>query len=220
MLKAIRYLLTFLKWGLCIGVIVVIGLAMTPVQLNTDWRSQYPTLPNGCEAVSAAICLNYFNEYITAETFASQYLPKAAVGTALPKDAYIGDPFSSGYYCYQLPLVHGINTFLSENGNTLAAHSHALTTVTEVALRVHAGKPVICWITVDDRLPAKNAEVEWKIGSRSYKPYKNLHVVTVDGTDFWRLHLQDSVNGDRWIPIWKFLPEYYAMGMRAVYFSD
>lgn len=220
MLKAIRFLLIFLKWGLAAALIAAVVFAMTPSQLDTAWRSQYPDLPNGCESVSAAICMNYLGQYITAETFASQYLPKATIGSALPKDAYIGDPFGSGYYCYQMPLVRGINTAASDGAAGYSARSHALTTVTEVALRVHGGRPVICWITADDHLPDRDPQVEWKVGGRSYTPYKNLHVVTVDGTGFMKLHIQDSINGSRWIPIWKFLPEYYAMGMRAVYFSD
>ena len=197
------------KFLLVLLVIVCVAALAVPVQLGVTGRSQYPTLPNGCEAVAA-------------ETFAQQYLPKAAVGSGVnPTAAYIGDPFGDGYYCYPQALVSGINSFLESQPTTLEAKTHPLTTASEIALRLHlTKKPVIVWTTVDDKLAARDEASVWQIDGREYHPYKNLHAVVIDGVSGFRVHLVDSVNGERWMSLVKFIPLYYSMGLRAVTFTD
>ena len=126
------------KFLLVLLVIVCVAALAVPVQLGVTGRSQYPTLPNGCEAVAASSALDYLGAPVTAETFAQQYLPKAAVGGGVSPDAaYIGDPFGDGYYCYPQALVSGINSFLDSQPTTLEAKTHPLTTASEIALRLH-----------------------------------------------------------------------------------
>ena len=210
------------KFLLVLLVIVCVAALALPVQLGVTGRSQYPTLPNGCEAVAASAALDYLGAPVTAETFAQQYLPKAAVGSGVgPTAAYIGDPFGDGYYCYPLALVSGINSFLESQPTTLEAKTHPLTTASEIALRLHlTRKPVIVWTTVDDKLAARDEASVWQIDGREYHPYKNLHAVVIDGVSGFRVHLVDSVNGERWMSLVKFIPLYYSMGLRAVTFTD
>ncbi len=220
MVRLIRFLWRFFKGAVAALVIVVLVSLMIPVELGYGEQHQYPTLPNGCEAVSASVALNGLGVPIPAETFASQYLPKAAIGTTSPKDAYQGDPFGNGYYCYPQPLVTGINNFLAIQNTSLEAKTHKLVSVSEIVLRLHAKKPVIVWLTVDDKLASRDRSVVWQTGARDYHPYKNLHVMVVDGVKGGKVHLVDSVNGSRWMSLAKFLPLYYSMGLRAVYFTD
>ena len=210
------------KFLLVLLVIVCVAALAVPVQLGVTGRSQYPTLPNGCEAVAAASALDYLGAPMMAEIFAQQYLPKAAVGSGVSPDAaYIGDPFGDGYYCYPQALVSGINSFLKSQPTTLEAKTHPLTTVSEIALRLHlTKKPVIVWTTVDDKLAARDEASVWQIDGREYHPYKNLHAVVIDGVSGFRVHLVDSVNGERWMSLVKFIPLYYSMGLRAVTFTD
>lgn len=210
------------KFLLVLLVIVCVAALAVPVQLGVTGRSQYPTLPNGCEAVAASAVLDYLGAPVTAETFAQQYLPKAAVGSGVSPDAaYIGDPFGDGYYCYPQALASGINSFLESQPTKLEAKTHPLTTVSEIALRLHlAKKPVIVWTTVDDKLAARDEASVWQIDGREYHPYKNLHAVVIDGVSGFRVHLVDSVNGERWMSLVKFIPLYYSMGLRAVTFTD
>ena len=42
---------------------------------DVPYISQLPTLPTGCESASAAMLLNYYGCTVTAEEFASYYLP-------------------------------------------------------------------------------------------------------------------------------------------------
>lgn len=210
------------KFLLVLLVIVCVAALALPLELDVQGRSQYPSLPNGCEAVAASVALDYLGAPVTAETFAAQYLPKAAVGSGLsPQEVYLGDPFGDGYYCYPQALSVGINSFLESQPTTLQAHTHAFTTVSEIALRLHlTKKPVIVWTTVDDKLAARDEASVWQIDGREYHPYKNLHAVVIDGVSGFRVHFVDSVNGERWMSLVKFIPLYYSMGLRAVTFTD
>lgn len=220
MRRFIRFIVRWIKGLLALLLMIAVLFSLTPVTLSIPEQSQYPSLPNGCESVSAAACLNYLGEYTAAETFASEFLPKGPIGTVHPKKAYVGEPSAEGYYCFQKPLVQGINSFLSTRDTTVRAKSHPFVPFLEVALRVHFKKPVIVWTTVDGKLPSKNSGVVWNINGRNYDPYDNLHVVVVDGIKGLQVHMVDSVNGAHWTSLIEFLPRYYAMGMRAVYFTD
>lgn len=217
-----RSLLRAIRIALVVFVIAGVAAMALPVQLNVTGRSQYPSLPNGCESVAASVALEALGTPVTAEVFASQYLPKAAVGSGIsPENAYIGDPFGDGYYCYPQALAAGINSFLAGQPTTRQAKTHPLTTVSEIALRLHLQKkPLIVWTTVDDKLAARDEASVWQIDGGEYHPYKNLHAVVVDGVSGFRVHLVDSVNGERWMSVFKFIPIYYSMGMRTVYFTD
>ncbi|MDO4281674.1 MAG: C39 family peptidase [Peptococcaceae bacterium] len=208
-------LLVVLVW-----IAAIVYVLAVPVELNIQGRSQYPTLPNGCESVAASVAMSAQGVPITAETFAADYLPKAAAGTANPEDAYIGDPSSdSGYYCYPQALARGMNAFLSTQNTSLRAKTHKLVPLTEVLLRLHMNRPVIVWTTVDDEKPARSESVVWNVNGEEIHPYTNLHAVVIDGIDDFQVHLVDSVNGDRWLPLTTFAPLYYQMGLRAVYFT-
>lgn len=211
-----------LRIAVVLLLIACLAALALPLELDVQGRSQYPSLPNGCEAVAASVALDYLGAPVTAETFAAQYLPKAAVGSGLsPQEVYLGDPFGDGYYCYPQALSVGINSFLESQPTTLQAHTHAFTTVSEIALRLHLQKkPVIVWLTTDDKLATRNEAVVWQVEGRTYHPYTNLHAVVVDGVRGFRFHVVDSINGERWLPLTTFLPVYYSMGLRAVTFTD
>ena len=218
----IRTLWRLFKIAVVLLLVASLAAMALPVSLEVTGRSQYPSLPNGCEAVAAPSALTAMAAPVTAETFAVQYLPKAAVGSGVsPEDAYIGDPFGSGYYCYPKALCNGINAFLETQNTSLRAGTHKLVPFSEIALRLHLSKkPVIAWATVDDKLADRDEASVWQVDGNEYHPYNNLHVVVIDGFEGFKVHLVDSVNGDRWLSLFKFLPIYYSMGLRAVYFTD
>lgn len=218
----IRFLWRAFKIAIVLLIIAAVTALAVPVSLDVTGRSQYPSLPNGCESVAAAVSLNALGAPITAETFASQYLPTAAIGSGVsPADAYIGDPFGDGYYCYPEALTAGINAFLQTQNTSLKAKTHKLVSVSEIAMRLHLSKkPVIVWMTVDDEMADRDDAVVWQVNGRSYHPYNNLHAVVIDGISGFKVHLVDSINGDRWMPLTQFIPIYYSMGLRAVYFTD
>lgn len=217
----------FLKRSLqgCVALFIALVVAgcvalFVPVEYNLTQQNQYPTLPDGCESVSASVALNGKGVYISAEDFAANYLPKAEFGTATPDEAYLGNPFGNGYYCYQKPLAEGINSFLATQNTTLKAKTHSLVPLSEVLLRLHKDGPVIVWGTVDDEIGKRETNVSWTIDGQEYYAYYNLHVMVIDGVKGGKLHLVDSINGARWISVLDFLPTYYSMGLRAVFLVD
>lgn len=220
--SVIRSLWRAFKIGVVVLVLASLVAMAVPVSLDVTGRSQYPSLPNGCESVAASVSLNALGLPITAKTFASQYLTKSAVGSGVsPEDAYIGDPFGDGYYCLPESLAEDINTYLDTQNTSLEANTHKLVSVSEIALRLHLSKkPIIVWSTVDDKLANRDDAVVWQVDGRSYHPYTNLHAVVIDGISGFKVHLVDSINGERWMSLFKFIPIYYSMGLRAVYFTD
>lgn len=220
--RLLRKVWRIFKVAVVVLVIVCVAAVAIPVEVPVTGRSQYPSLPNGCEAVAASSSLAALGVPISAESFAGQYLPKTPVGSGVsPEDAYIGDPFGDGYYCYPQALCAGINSFLSTQNTSLQANTHKLVPFSEIALRLHLSKkPVIVWMTTDDHLAQRNEAVIWQVEGREYHPYSNLHAVVVNGISGLKVHLVDSINGERWVSLAKFLPVYYSMGLRAVYFTD
>lgn len=85
-----RRILCLLPVILVFGVLAAALLRFTPALAYADifpaqattrrikdvpYISQLPTLPTGCESASAAMLLNYYGCTVTAEEFASYYLP-------------------------------------------------------------------------------------------------------------------------------------------------
>ena len=191
------------------------GELKCPSWLLPEAKKEWKRLASSLEAMGVPV---------TAESFADQYLPKAPVGSGVsPEEAYIGEPtsYNDGYYCLPPALALGINRFLDTQNTSLTAKTHRLTPFSEIALRLHLEKkPVIVWLTSDDKLAQRSETVVWQVAGREYHPYTNLHAVVVDGISGFKVHLVDSINGARWMPLTKFLPIYYSMGLRAVYFTD
>ena len=80
--------------------------------------SQYPTLPTGCESVTAVMALNYFGDNITSEEFAENWLVKSSLYTknnkiygSHPNVSYIGNPFTNyGFGCYSPVIIRAVNS--------------------------------------------------------------------------------------------------------------
>lgn len=89
-----RRILCLLPVMLVFGVLAAALLHFTPALAYADifpaqattrrikdvpYISQLPTLPTGCESAGAAMLLNYYGCTVTAEEFASYYLPTGGV---------------------------------------------------------------------------------------------------------------------------------------------
>ena len=136
-----RRILCLLPVILVFGVLAAALLRFTPALAYADifpaqattrrikdvpYISQLPTLPTGCESASAAMLLNYYGCTVTAEEFASYYLPTGdaphtdengeLVGCD-PWEAFPGDPFSeTGWGCYSTVIERAMNEFLTNTG--------------------------------------------------------------------------------------------------------
>lgn len=74
-----RRILCLLPVILVFGVLayadIFLAQATTRRIKDVPYISQLPTLPTGCESAGAAMLLNYYGCTVTAEEFASYYLP-------------------------------------------------------------------------------------------------------------------------------------------------
>ncbi len=115
-----------------------------------------PTLPTGCESASAAMLLNYYGCTVTAEEFASYYLPTGDAphtdenGELIgcdPWEAFPGDPFSeTGWGCYSTVIERAMNEFLTNTGY----HAERLSGVPLYRLKsyIDNNTPVMIWATI------------------------------------------------------------------------
>ncbi|MGN0517978.1 MAG: C39 family peptidase [Acutalibacteraceae bacterium] len=80
--------------------------------------SQFPNLPTGCEATSAAMVMQYYGKDITPEQFADSWLEcsndfyyyEGELFGPDPNRVFAGDPFSENSYgCYADVIVNAIN---------------------------------------------------------------------------------------------------------------
>ena len=134
-----RRILCLLPVILVFGVLAAALLRFTPALAYADifpaqastrrikdvpYISQLPTLPTGCESAGAAMLLNYYGCTVTAEEFASYYLPTGDAphtdenGKLIgcdPWEAFPGDPFSeTGWGCYSTVIERAMNVAWSE----------------------------------------------------------------------------------------------------------
>ena len=144
-----RRILCLLPVILVFGVLAAALLRFTPALAYADifpaqattrrikdvpYISQLPTLPTGCESAGAAMLLNYYGCTVTAEEFASYYLPTGDAphtdenGELIgcdPWEAFPGDPFSeTGWGCYSTVIERAMNEFLTNTGYHAERLSH------------------------------------------------------------------------------------------------
>lgn len=89
--------------------------------IEVPYFSQEGILPNGCEATSAAMLLNFYGVKVSPEEFVDNYLDCESVSIRWgcrygpnPKNAYAGDPRSKdkGWGCFSPVIVRALNKAL------------------------------------------------------------------------------------------------------------
>lgn len=205
-----------IKWLVAAMIIGVTVWSFTPVQLSVPQQYQLPNLPNGCEAVSLAMVSSFYGQDVNGERIVNDFLPKGPIGKTSPRKAYVGDPYGSGYYCYPRPLAEAGNAYFKESGSALQAKAPLFMDWYRISWSLHTGHPVICWVTIDGKLPEKQDTVTWDINGRQVHPYKNLHVVVVTGVSAGTVHVNDPTDGEKKIPWHEFMMMYISMGLKSV----
>lgn len=116
---------------------------------------QYPELPTGCESVAATMLLQYYNEDITAQEFAGDWLECSTDfynvnGTDYgpdPHEVFAGDPFSEySYGCFAKPIADAINS----NSNLCKAEIITDKSLEELCSEyIDNNEPVPIWATMN-----------------------------------------------------------------------
>ncbi len=115
---------------------------------------QYPTLPTGCEAVAAAMVLQYYGERVSAEEFARTWLECSRDFYSWdgmnfgpdPNLVFAGDPFSANSYgCFAGAITSAINR---ESKICVAKTIQGLSLPELCAEYIDNGKPLLVWATM------------------------------------------------------------------------
>lgn len=144
------------------------GVDILEVPLISQTDCGYLT---GCELVSGAMLMNYYEQGITAQDL-YEVIPKSdnpidenGIGIS-PNQYFIGNPrYANGYGCYAEPLLQAMNQLLSEGWHAVNISGTDLETIESNYLMQKT--PVIIWATF-----------------RMTEPEMGKRWMLEDGTDF------------------------------------
>lgn len=187
---------------------------------------QNPKLPNGCEITSLAILLDWAGFPIDKVELSDNYLPKqgfyrsdGVLHGADPNRAYAGDPASSssGWYCFEGPILEAGNTYLSDQNSSLRTVALSGLTQEELERCMDAGIPLAVWVTLDYSAPRTRESARWLLpDGTEYVPYRNLHCVVLAGWNGGKYLIANPINGWQTVSPGTFWSCFDAMGRRAV----
>ena len=192
--------------------------------LPVDTVYQWPEMPNGCEAGALTTLLQYYGFAADKVAIAYNYIPRADLVPTMfgnygpdPAEAYAGDPKLFGFYCLAPAVAQGANAYLKEQGSSLRASDVTGADVWELTRYVASGRPVVFWATIDFE-PIVYSQYSWNVFStgETYRPYKNLHCLVLNGFDETFFYVCDPLYGERAIPRETFIERYEDMGRGAV----
>lgn len=194
------------------------------ILLPADPILQKPELPNGCEATSLAVMLQYYGYPADKMQMAYEYIPREDFFTAgdvrygpSPDTAYAGDPaINVGFYCFAGPIAAGANRYLSERESSLQCEDISGTTPDDWRLYLESGAPVMLWVTLDFGAEAKYLDYRWQLPDGSdYTPFKNLHCIVLVGYDDATFTLCDPLSGLLTLDAQALYSSYLALGAHA-----
>lgn len=194
------------------------------VILDVENILQNPELPNGCEATSLAIVLNYLGFAADKTDIAQNYIPTVPIALengvftgGNPEEVYVGDAFGDGYYCYTSPVAIAANAYLRGHGSQLRAKQHNGIGEEKLIELLSAGTPVVVWKTIDN-LPPAYSGFSWHLPNSSevYSPLSNVHVVVLIGYDADNFYFCDPLGISPEMPREKFMDIFTQMNSRAL----
>lgn len=169
-------------------------------RIQVPYISQRGSLPNGCEAVSATMLLQYWGYMLTAEEFVDQYLPCESICFSTspwkgpdPNQAYAGDPRSptGGFGCFA-PVI-------MESLNKVVKGTHQVKNLTGITLEalcrdyIDQGIPAAIWATIDMRAVKKYYLWESEDGSETYEYPGGEHCLVLVGYDDKNYYFNDPL---------------------------
>lgn len=193
--------------------------------IDVPYISQEGVLPNGCEAVSATMLLQYAGVDISATDFVDNYLECEPVKIKWgcrygpnPKLFYAGDPYSekSGYGCYAPVIVSALNKIPDRNYYAKNISGLTLSNIKEMYLDNDI--PVAVWVTV--HMEEVNKIIQWQStdGGESFLYPSNEHCMVLCGYDDGNYYFNDPYDSEGLVsyPIEDCVLSYNSLGMQAV----
>ncbi len=191
--------------------------------------SQNPEYPNGCEAASAVMLLNYYGIDLSLKTFIEDYLPKKNIyevnGVRYGPDPslyYAGDPSSAnrGWGCFNTVIKEALSQVLADyhvEDKTVILQTKKLS-LSELT----KDRPVMIWTTIDYEIA--NYVYTWVDQDSlnfSYTYPMNSHVVVITGYDDDYYYINDPLKNEKNIQIEKTILEksFDSLGRQFIYFD-
>lgn len=123
-------------------------------RIDAPYINQREKYPNGCEAVSTVMALNYLGIGVSPEVFIDEYLekgdiPKPGETGPDPDRVYCGDPYlDSGWGCNASCIVNALSKFIEASEYTVTvSYGKGLSDL--CCDYIDRDIPVIVWVTVD-----------------------------------------------------------------------
>ena len=188
---------------------------------NVITFNQYPTYPNGCEAVALYILLRYYDVSVSVDDVMDSLpignVPYDVDGVLFggdPNYEFLGDPRSDdGWGIYDQGLSVVANKYKSGiiNGTGMDFN--------DVFGLIKSGRPVIVWTSIDLSDPYISGNwISDKTGETIYWKRYN-HALVVIGYNDFEVIVSDPINGQiRHFDREKFIYVYDFMGRRALYY--
>lgn len=193
---------------------------------NVPFIAQNPKYPNGCEAASTTMLLNYYGMNITLTDFINNYLNMDKVYTKNgvrygpnPEVCYAGDPASlhGGWGCFSTAIENAVNKLINKkyvNKYTVKQNT-SKASLPELA---KSKKPFAVWTTISYNVV--KGQYTWKSydGKTTYTYPKDLHVIVVIGQDDNYYYVNDPLKNTGNTKIAKSTLEksFDSMGRKAI----
>lgn len=181
-----------------------------PIKLDVPLVLQNPDYPNGCEAASAVMLLNWAGIDISLSDFIDNFLPRSNVYDENgyrygpdPSAYYAGNPadLSRGWGVFEPAILNTMANITTkkyeesdENAAYILSSSNTDGKITLDALS-RINQPAMIWVTQDY---SKATDVyEWFSydRKRTYTYPKNAHVVVLTGSDAENYYINDPLKG-------------------------
>ena len=193
--------------------------------ITVPYISQEGILPNGCEAVSATMLLQYAGMNISATDFVDKYLECQPVKIKWgcrygpnPKLVYAGDPYSTdkGYGCYAPVIVSALNRV--ENRKYYAKNISGLSLSDIKEQYLNKDIPVAVWVTVHMEEVSRIIQWQSQDGSQSFLYPSNEHCMVLVGYDEDSYYFNDPYDSEGLVsyPAKDCVLAYNSLGMQAV----
>ena len=194
--------------------------------------SQNPKYPNGCEAASAVMLLNYYGIEITLDEFIEQYLPKNKVYESEgvrygpdPSKYYAGDPASEKreWGTFDVVISEAIQKVIEDKQteNPYLMETISLNENKNALKEFFQATPVLIWVATDYKEVETVYEWRRKKKKYTYTYPMNSHVVVLTGYDDTYYYINDPLKNEKNIPVLKEELErsFDSLGRQAVFLN-
>ena len=185
-------------------------------KLDVPCLMQYPSLPNGCEAVALTNTLLFYGFKLKVNYLADHYIPRS---TSNFVTKYWGNPHDSTGNSIAAPgLAMAANKYLKAKKSALKAYNLTGASFSTLLDHIEEGRPVIIWTTMyQAKLGRQYGGTQYYKGV-AYKVYTNSHTVVLKGFDRkkGKVYLSDSISGAGTYDLKWIKSLYEARGLQAV----